>query len=144
MYIQLVLFQTIGDQIFFILGMDISPIDLINIESFAGKVISLAEYRKSLAEYLRNKMKQVAPNLATLIGEQVSWEMDSKYPTLCWLIDCLTLSEQYYSYILIRRTSLQPINLVDKKERLCFDHCLYKVGKKIHTFESLMLKCFNW
>lgn len=72
MYIQLVLFQTIGDQIFFILGMDISPIDLINIESFAGKVISLAEYRKSLAEYLRNKMKQVAPNLATLIGEQVS------------------------------------------------------------------------
>jgi RNA processing factor Prp31 len=44
--------------------MDISPIDLINIESFAGKVISLAEYRKSLAEYLRNKMKQVAPNLA--------------------------------------------------------------------------------
>lgn len=53
------------------MGMDISPIDLINIESFAGKVISLAEYRKSLAEYLRNKMKQVAPNLATLIGEQV-------------------------------------------------------------------------
>lgn len=54
------------------LGMDISPIDLINIESFASKVISLAEYRKSLAEYLRNKMKQVAPNLATLIGEQVN------------------------------------------------------------------------
>ncbi|XP_052100396.1 nucleolar protein 56-like [Mytilus californianus] len=53
------------------MGMDISPIDLINIESFASKVISLAEYRKSLAEYLRNKMKQVAPNLATLIGEQV-------------------------------------------------------------------------
>lgn len=52
-------------------GMDISPIDLINIETFATKVISLAEYRKSLAEYLRNKMKQVAPNLATLIGEQV-------------------------------------------------------------------------
>ena len=28
------------------MGMDISPIDLINIESFASRVIKLAEYRK--------------------------------------------------------------------------------------------------
>lgn len=33
-----------------ILGMDISPIDLINIESFANRVIHLFEYRKSLQE----------------------------------------------------------------------------------------------
>ena len=33
-------------------GMDISPIDLINIERFTGRVIALAEYRKSLHEYL--------------------------------------------------------------------------------------------
>jgi RNA processing factor Prp31 len=32
------------------LGMDISPIDLINIESFANRVIHLFEYRKSLQE----------------------------------------------------------------------------------------------
>lgn len=31
-------------------GMDISPIDLINIESFAKRVIHLFEYRKSLQE----------------------------------------------------------------------------------------------
>jgi hypothetical protein len=30
--------------------MDISPIDLINIESFAKRVIHLFEYRKSLQE----------------------------------------------------------------------------------------------
>lgn len=30
--------------------MDISPIDLINIESFANRVIHLFEYRKSLQE----------------------------------------------------------------------------------------------
>jgi RNA processing factor Prp31 len=30
--------------------MDISPIDLINIESFASRVIHLFEYRKSLQE----------------------------------------------------------------------------------------------
>lgn len=32
------------------LGMDISPIDLINIESFANRVIHLFEYRKGLQE----------------------------------------------------------------------------------------------
>jgi len=53
------------------MGMDISPIDLINIERFAKRVIGLAEYRLELAEYLKSKMHQVAPNLATLIGEQV-------------------------------------------------------------------------
>lgn len=51
--------------------MDISVIDLINIETFATKVISLVEYRKSLSEYLKSKMAAVAPNLSTLIGEQV-------------------------------------------------------------------------
>lgn len=52
--------------------MDISPIDLINIETFASRVISLAEYRKELMEYLKTKMHDIAPNLATLIGETVS------------------------------------------------------------------------
>jgi len=53
------------------MGMDISPIDLINIERFACRVIALADYRKGLHEYLRSKMHNVAPNLAALIGEQV-------------------------------------------------------------------------
>lgn len=52
--------------------MDISPIDLINIERFSTRVVSLAEYRLELQEYLRSKMSQVAPNLAALIGEVVS------------------------------------------------------------------------
>jgi len=52
-------------------GMDISPIDLINIESFSRRVISLAEFRQMLHNYLRSKMDLVAPNLSTLIGEQV-------------------------------------------------------------------------
>lgn len=53
------------------MGMDISPIDLMNIEMFAGRVVALADYRKQLAEYLRTKMSSVAPNLASLIGDQV-------------------------------------------------------------------------
>ncbi|XDV38442.1 hypothetical protein PO909_007843 [Leuciscus waleckii] len=53
------------------MGMDISPIDLINIESFSNRVISLTNYRQELQEYLRSKMGQVAPNLAALIGDVV-------------------------------------------------------------------------
>lgn len=53
------------------MGMDISPVDLLNIEMFAKRVIGLADYRKQLAEYLKSKMAGIAPNLATLIGDQV-------------------------------------------------------------------------
>jgi len=53
------------------MGMDISPVDLMNVEIFAGRVIALGEYRKKMADYLTSKMIGVAPNLATLIGDQV-------------------------------------------------------------------------
>lgn len=53
------------------MGIDIGAIDLMNIQMFAKRVISLTDYRKSLAEYLHSKMASVAPNLAALIGEQV-------------------------------------------------------------------------
>jgi RNA processing factor Prp31 len=53
------------------MGTDISPIDLINIEQFASRVIKLGEYRKSLHNYLSDKMNTCAPNLAALIGELV-------------------------------------------------------------------------
>lgn len=52
-------------------GMDISPVDLLNIELFAARVIALSDYRKQLSGYLRTKMESVAPNLATLVGDQV-------------------------------------------------------------------------
>merc|ERR1712071_52945 len=63
--------QTILDASRSSMGMDISPVDLINIERFAKRVIALAEYRKELQEYLRSKMHTIAPNLSALIGEQV-------------------------------------------------------------------------
>merc|ERR1712038_214836 len=42
-----------------------------NIERFASRVIALSDYRKSLHSYLQDKMQVVAPNLSTLIGDQV-------------------------------------------------------------------------
>lgn len=51
--------------------MDISLIDLLNIEMFAKRVVDLVEYRANLMSYLQKKMSQVAPNLTALIGETV-------------------------------------------------------------------------
>ncbi|XP_037956651.1 nucleolar protein 56 [Teleopsis dalmanni] len=53
------------------MGMDISIVDLMNIEMFAERVVKLSEYRKKLATYLHSKMECVAPNLQSLIGDQV-------------------------------------------------------------------------
>merc|ERR1712088_1191754 len=53
------------------MGMDISQVDLLNIDMFATRVIALADYRKMVSNYLQDKMGNVAPNLATLIGDVV-------------------------------------------------------------------------
>merc|ERR1712212_1346739 len=63
--------QAILDAARMSMGMDISPIDLMNIERFAKRVVGLAEYRKQLSVYLKSKMTSVAPNLGMLIGEVV-------------------------------------------------------------------------
>jgi len=53
------------------MGMDMVDTDVISMRLFAERVVSLADYRKSLYEYLKAKMDSCAPNLAALIGEQV-------------------------------------------------------------------------
>lgn len=63
--------QAIIDAAKMSMGMDISIIDLMNIEMFAERVVKLSEYRKKLGIYLHDKMECVAPNLQSLIGDQV-------------------------------------------------------------------------
>lgn len=99
-------------------GMDISPIDLLNIEMFAGKVASLSEYRKSLYAYLKTKMSQVAPNLATLIGEQVRhwWSGSTKFYVvffnLCLYINCE--NKLWYFHCNFGWASPPEVTLVDR------------------------------
>lgn len=71
------------------MGQELSDLDMENITAFAKRLISLAQYRKSLHGYLVSKMATVAPNLAALIGETVgarliahagSLQNLSKYP----------------------------------------------------------------
>ncbi|XP_058060258.1 nucleolar protein 56 [Anopheles bellator] len=64
------------------MGMDISVIDLLNIEMFAKRVVHLSDYRQQLAGYLHSKMHNVAPNLQSLIGDQVGARLISKAGSL--------------------------------------------------------------
>ncbi|XP_013188099.2 nucleolar protein 56 [Amyelois transitella] len=74
--------QAIVDASKMSMGMDISPVDLINIQMFAGRVVALSNYRKQISEYLHTKMNSVAPNLTTLVGDQVGARLISKAGSL--------------------------------------------------------------
>jgi len=63
--------QSIIDAAKISMGQDISDTDMENVTTFASKVVSLANYRKTLHTYLIDKMAIVAPNLATLLGEVI-------------------------------------------------------------------------
>ncbi|KAI1763210.1 Nop domain-containing protein [Hypoxylon sp. FL1150] len=64
------------------MGRELSEVDMANISTFAGKVVQLAEYRRSLYSYLVDKMSTVAPNLAALIGEVVAARLIQKAGSL--------------------------------------------------------------
>ncbi|KAI0059627.1 Nop-domain-containing protein [Artomyces pyxidatus] len=53
------------------MGSALSEIDMLNISAFAARVVSIAEYRKSLTSYLTEKMNLVAPSLTALLGERI-------------------------------------------------------------------------
>ncbi|MCP9261899.1 NOP56 [Dirofilaria immitis] len=53
------------------MGMDISDLDLFNVDRFAKRVDDLIIYRQRLHEYVKERMHSCAPSLSALIGEQV-------------------------------------------------------------------------
>jgi nucleolar protein 56 len=53
------------------MGSALSEIDMLNINAFATRVVSISDYRKSLVSYLSEKMNSVAPSLTALLGERV-------------------------------------------------------------------------
>ncbi|KAK7558972.1 putative pre-rRNA processing nucleolar protein Sik1 [Phyllosticta citricarpa] len=64
------------------MGRDISETDMDNVMTFAKRAASLSDYRKSLSNYLVDKMSIVAPNLAALIGDTVAARLISKAGSL--------------------------------------------------------------
>ncbi|KAI9173421.1 hypothetical protein LWI28_001112 [Acer negundo] len=69
-------------------SMGLSAVDLINVQMFAQRVMDLSEYRKKLYEYLVTKMNDIAPNLASLIGEVVGARLISHAGSLTNLAKC--------------------------------------------------------
>lgn len=53
------------------MGTDISESDMAHILSLCDQVIAISSYRTQLAEYLRNRMNAIAPNLTALVGDLV-------------------------------------------------------------------------
>ncbi|OQR97900.1 nucleolar protein Nop56 [Achlya hypogyna] len=70
------------------MGMDMSEIDMINVDAFTTRLVKLAEYRRQLHGYLVSKMSVVAPNLAALIGETVGARLISHAGSLTNLAKC--------------------------------------------------------
>ncbi len=70
------------------MGMDTSEQDMLNIIIFTDRMIALALYRKQLYSYLEDKMKTVAPNLSSLIGDTVAARLIQKAGSLTSLAKC--------------------------------------------------------
>ena len=54
------------------MGTEILQEDEVHIKTLANSVAEMADYRNNLAEYLKNRMSAIAPNLTILIGELVA------------------------------------------------------------------------
>eukprot|EP01132_Coremiostelium_polycephalum_P006600 gene6600-8169_t len=64
------------------MGSDILTLDLQNIIHFADRVISLQAYQSKLNQYLNKKMQDIAPNLSTLVGNNVGAKLISRAGSL--------------------------------------------------------------
>lgn len=54
------------------MGTEILQEDEAHLKTLAKSVVEMSDYRANLAEYLKNRMGAVAPNLTALIGELVA------------------------------------------------------------------------
>lgn len=59
------------------MGTEITDDDEGHLKTLAGQVISISSYRANLAEYLKNRMAAIAPNLTQLVGELVGAKLIS-------------------------------------------------------------------
>lgn len=64
------------------MGQDISEADGAQIKMFSSRVVDMINYRAGLGEYLHNRMNAVAPNLSTLIGDNVAAKLISQAGSL--------------------------------------------------------------
>ena len=59
------------------MGTEILDDDVTHLKTLASQVINISSYRQNLAEYLKNRMAAIAPNLTQLVGELVGAKLIS-------------------------------------------------------------------
>lgn len=59
------------------MGTEILQEDEKHLKTLADQVVQIGLYRQNLAEYLKNRMSAVAPNLTQLVGELVGAKLIS-------------------------------------------------------------------
>jgi len=53
------------------MGTDISDEDISHVQDLSKQIIEICEYREELNEYIKSRMRAIAPNLTVLVGELV-------------------------------------------------------------------------
>jgi len=64
------------------MGGEMADVDWVNINAFAERVVSMADYRVTMQQYLVDKMMAVAPNLTSLIGQNIGAKLIGKAGSL--------------------------------------------------------------
>lgn len=64
------------------MGTEIAEEDLDNISQLCNEVVQASKYREQLAAYLSSRMQTIAPNLTTMVGEQVGARLIQKAGSL--------------------------------------------------------------
>ena len=70
------------------MGQEISPADIINILNFTHHILRLAQERNQLVDYLNGRLKHVAPNLQTLVGDVLAAKLITQAGSLTNLSKC--------------------------------------------------------
>jgi len=58
-------------------GQELSEIDANCLKQLTARILRLFEYRRTLQDYLKNRMLNVSPNLTTVLGESVGAKLIS-------------------------------------------------------------------
>jgi nucleolar protein 58 len=67
------------------MGTEVSDEDVDNICRLCTEVVTTHQYREQLSAYLSNRMKAIAPNLTTMVGEQIGARLIQKAGSLLTL-----------------------------------------------------------
>jgi len=74
--------QKVKDLAVVSMGTEIADDDVKNIGRLCGEVVSCSKYREQLAAYLSSRMQAIAPNLTTMVGEQIGARLIQKAGSL--------------------------------------------------------------